>query len=224
MTSSPSTERPSPSTTSSRQWRDPRHRYGPRGSRRLIQPPGSVASGLTSDATPAGVHFLEQVTSHERHRRDTTDIGANGAAASVARLKHPRAIRWLHWINLPLLAVMVWSGLRIYWAEDVYAFGCRELAVVRLLPGGGLRQARPRPAPRTWDGVPLLVRLAVRDQRAGLHDLSGGDAGVAPHPPRPSVAAGGAGRRAARPAPASTKRRRRAATTPPSGWRTPSCW
>ena len=42
---------------------------------------------------------------------------------SVARLRHPRAIRWTHWINFPLLIVMVWSGLRIYWAEDVYAFG-----------------------------------------------------------------------------------------------------
>jgi thiosulfate reductase cytochrome b subunit len=42
---------------------------------------------------------------------------------TVARLKHPRAIRWLHWINFPLLIVMVWSGLRIYWAESVYAFG-----------------------------------------------------------------------------------------------------
>ena len=40
-----------------------------------------------------------------------------------ARLHHPRAIRWMHWINVPLLAVMVWSGLRIYWAEDVYAAG-----------------------------------------------------------------------------------------------------
>jgi thiosulfate reductase cytochrome b subunit len=41
----------------------------------------------------------------------------------VARLVHPRAIRWLHWINFPLLIVMIWSGLRIYWAEDVYALG-----------------------------------------------------------------------------------------------------
>jgi thiosulfate reductase cytochrome b subunit len=41
----------------------------------------------------------------------------------VARLHHPRAIRWFHWINVPLLAVMVWSGLRIYWAEAVYAAG-----------------------------------------------------------------------------------------------------
>jgi hypothetical protein len=41
----------------------------------------------------------------------------------VARLVHPRAIRWLHWINFPLLFIMMWSGLRIYWAHDVYAFG-----------------------------------------------------------------------------------------------------
>ncbi len=35
--------------------------------------------------------------------------------------KHPAAIRWFHWINFPLLAVMIWSGLLIYWAYDPYA-------------------------------------------------------------------------------------------------------
>ena len=34
--------------------------------------------------------------------------------------KHPLAIRWLHWINFPLLAMMIWSGLLIYWANAVY--------------------------------------------------------------------------------------------------------
>ena len=34
--------------------------------------------------------------------------------------KHPLAIRWFHWVNFPLLAVMLWSGLMIYWANDVY--------------------------------------------------------------------------------------------------------
>ena len=29
----------------------------------------------------------------------------------------------MHWINFPLLVIMIYSGLRIYWAEDVYAFG-----------------------------------------------------------------------------------------------------
>lgn len=34
--------------------------------------------------------------------------------------KHPLAIRWLHWINFPVLMLMVWSGLLIYWAYDSY--------------------------------------------------------------------------------------------------------
>jgi thiosulfate reductase cytochrome b subunit len=34
--------------------------------------------------------------------------------------KHPLAIRWLHWINFPLLAMMIWSGMLIYWANSVY--------------------------------------------------------------------------------------------------------
>lgn len=34
--------------------------------------------------------------------------------------KHPRAIRWMHWLNVPVLCIMIWSGLMIYWANDVY--------------------------------------------------------------------------------------------------------
>jgi len=34
--------------------------------------------------------------------------------------KHPLAIRWFHWINFPVIAVMVWSGMLIYWANDIY--------------------------------------------------------------------------------------------------------
>lgn len=37
--------------------------------------------------------------------------------------KHPLAVRWFHWVNFPVLAVMVWSGLLIYWANDVYHLG-----------------------------------------------------------------------------------------------------
>ena len=51
------------------------------------------------------------------------DLAADTHPEQVARMVHPRAIRWLHWINFPLLVIMIWSGLRIYWAEDVYAFG-----------------------------------------------------------------------------------------------------
>jgi thiosulfate reductase cytochrome b subunit len=34
--------------------------------------------------------------------------------------KHPKAIRWMHWINVPVLGIMIWSGLMIYWANGVY--------------------------------------------------------------------------------------------------------
>ena len=37
--------------------------------------------------------------------------------------KHPLAIRWFHWINFPVLFTMIWSGLLIYWANDVYRVG-----------------------------------------------------------------------------------------------------
>ncbi len=33
--------------------------------------------------------------------------------------KHPRAIRWMHWINFPLLSLMIWSGLLIYWTDSI---------------------------------------------------------------------------------------------------------
>jgi thiosulfate reductase cytochrome b subunit len=39
------------------------------------------------------------------------------------RLKHLVAIRWFHWINFPLLFLMIWSGFLIYWAYDIYSIG-----------------------------------------------------------------------------------------------------
>jgi thiosulfate reductase cytochrome b subunit len=34
--------------------------------------------------------------------------------------KHSRILRWTHWINFPLLFLMVWSGILIYWANQQY--------------------------------------------------------------------------------------------------------
>jgi thiosulfate reductase cytochrome b subunit len=39
------------------------------------------------------------------------------------KLKHLVAIRWFHWINFPLLLLMIWSGFLIYWAYPVYRIG-----------------------------------------------------------------------------------------------------
>jgi len=48
--------------------------------------------------------------------------------------KHPLAIRWFHWINFPVLAIMVWSGMLIYWANDVYRLGWGDKTVLRFFP------------------------------------------------------------------------------------------
>ncbi|HET9320214.1 MAG TPA: cytochrome b/b6 domain-containing protein [Bryobacteraceae bacterium] len=50
--------------------------------------------------------------------------------------KHPAAIRWFHWINFPLLAIMIWSGLLIYWANDVYRIGLGSLTFFQFFPDG----------------------------------------------------------------------------------------
>jgi thiosulfate reductase cytochrome b subunit len=34
--------------------------------------------------------------------------------------KYSRWIRWCHWLNVPLLSIMIWSGLLIYWANPMY--------------------------------------------------------------------------------------------------------
>ncbi|MGZ3845513.1 MAG: cytochrome b/b6 domain-containing protein [Flavisolibacter sp.] len=48
--------------------------------------------------------------------------------------KHPLAIRWFHWINFPVLAVMIWSGLMIYWANDIYAIKIGGKALIKFFP------------------------------------------------------------------------------------------
>ena len=48
--------------------------------------------------------------------------------------KHPRAIRWMHWINFPLLTIMIWSGLLIYWANDAYAIRVGGVTLFHFFP------------------------------------------------------------------------------------------
>jgi thiosulfate reductase cytochrome b subunit len=48
--------------------------------------------------------------------------------------KHPLAIRWFHWINFPVLTLMIWSGLLIYWANDVYRLGWGDTTLLKFFP------------------------------------------------------------------------------------------
>ncbi len=48
--------------------------------------------------------------------------------------KHPLAIRWFHWISFPLLSLMIWSGLLIYWANDIYRVGLGGITLFHFFP------------------------------------------------------------------------------------------
>jgi thiosulfate reductase cytochrome b subunit len=57
--------------------------------------------------------------------------------------KHPLAIRWMHWINFPVLFIMIWSGMLIYWNDSdnaykhphaVYRIGVGPFTLFRFFP------------------------------------------------------------------------------------------
>ncbi len=61
----------------------------------------------------------------------------------VLEKKHPLAIRWMHWINFPVLFTMIWSGILIYWNDSdnayqhphaVYRVGLGKFTLFRFFP------------------------------------------------------------------------------------------
>ncbi len=67
----------------------------------------------------------------------------------ILEKKHPLAIRWFHWINFPILAVMVWSGLLIYWANPIYRIGLGKHTLLKMTV-----------AEKTYEKANLAFRLA----------------------------------------------------------------
>jgi thiosulfate reductase cytochrome b subunit len=81
--------------------------------------------------------------------QDLAEETATGTRAEISpasiriERKHPLAIRWMHWINFPVLFVMIWSGLLIYWNDSdnvyqhphaVYRIGLGHLTLFRFFP------------------------------------------------------------------------------------------
>lgn len=54
--------------------------------------------------------------------------------------KHPLAIRWMHWINFPVLFVMIWSGMLIYWANDVFKIHLGNTVIFTFFPNSFYKQ------------------------------------------------------------------------------------
>ncbi len=52
----------------------------------------------------------------------------------IVENKHPLALRWFHWINFPVLSVMIWSGLLIYWAYKPYKITLGNVVLIKFFP------------------------------------------------------------------------------------------
>jgi thiosulfate reductase cytochrome b subunit len=62
----------------------------------------------------------------------------------AVKYQHSLATRWMHWINFPLLFLMIYSGMLIYWADSqheglnahhVYRIGIGDWTLFRFFPG-----------------------------------------------------------------------------------------
>jgi thiosulfate reductase cytochrome b subunit len=124
-----------------------------------IEPPGSVlqvrrtelpfvASTRPSDDAPNSSAISPGQSAHDPSGPQTDVRGASRTDLAreiivTIEHKHSLAIRWMHWINFPLLAVMIYSGLLIYWADSqheglnahrVYRIGFGTWTLFRFFP------------------------------------------------------------------------------------------
>ena len=122
------------------------------------EPPGSAlkiqSTGLLSDrSTKASDNAPESAVISAGSPDDPNGAQANARGESrqdatmeetvTIEHKHSLAICWMHWINFPLLALMIYSGLLIYWADSqhealnahrVYRVGFGSWTLFRLFP------------------------------------------------------------------------------------------
>jgi thiosulfate reductase cytochrome b subunit len=48
--------------------------------------------------------------------------------------KHTPATRWFHWVNFPILSLMIFSGMLIYWSYDTYRIGLGGITLFHFFP------------------------------------------------------------------------------------------
>jgi thiosulfate reductase cytochrome b subunit len=80
---------------------------------------------------------MSETIDHELGVSDSLNADDSGIEY-VAKKKHSLALRWMHWLNFPLLMVMMYSGMRIYWSDlqDPYALGIFGWEIFEFWPDG----------------------------------------------------------------------------------------
>jgi thiosulfate reductase cytochrome b subunit len=96
-------------------------------------------AGASAESVPAPVVAAVAAVEAESTAFETP----NPAPTIRLEKKHPLAIRWMHWINFPVLFTMIWSGLLIYWNDSdnayrhphaVYRVGIGPVTLIRMFP------------------------------------------------------------------------------------------
>ena len=94
-------------------------------------------------AEPELIDLPEETENLDESVADESRASEPAAATIRLEKKHPLAIRWMHWVNFPVLFTMIWSGLLIYWNDSdnayqhphaVYRVGVGSVTLVRLFP------------------------------------------------------------------------------------------
>jgi thiosulfate reductase cytochrome b subunit len=97
---------------------------------------------LRFDLRSSQEHLGLAIDNPEISRRELAQIDAAPLTLRLER-KHPLAIRWMHWINFPVLFIMILSGIRIYWNDSdtahlhphaVYRIGFGSFTLLRIFP------------------------------------------------------------------------------------------
>src|SRR6267143_2654972 len=100
-----------------------RDRKQPDGNPSATEPPKPASDHPESRQEPAvvgaGTSTGVQSSAFVQAHRGSTKNASTGTTVKI-KYKHSLAIRWMHWINFPLLVVMIYSGLLIYWADSQY--------------------------------------------------------------------------------------------------------
>ncbi len=111
----------------------------PDGDPILIPASGEIIDGPAVAEAIAGTAQL----SAETEEIESAPVTVAAPATLRLEKKHPLAIRWMHWINFPVLFTMIWSGLLIYWGDSdntyqhphrIYRIGVGHFTLFRFFP------------------------------------------------------------------------------------------
>ena len=77
---------------------------------------------------------INQTEQNKTTKNNKNNKNNNKKQKKKKKEKQPKKKHRTHWINFPVLTIMIWSGMLIYWANDVYSVTIFGHTFVRFFP------------------------------------------------------------------------------------------